>query len=320
MKIAILDDYANVSLDMADWSTLEQAEITVFNDTLTDSAALKGRLQPFDVICLMRERTPFPAELIKALPKLKLLVTSGPRNLSIDLAAAADNQVTVCGTQSRKTTTAELTVLMMLSLSRGFVTEVEAMESSGWQQGLGRDLHGQALGLIGLGQVGQQVAVLGKAFGMTVNAWSPNLKQALCTQNDVNYCASLDLLMSASDIVSVHMVLSEATRDLVQAQAFTHMRERSIFINTSRGPIVNEQNLLAGLQAGKPWQVGLDVYGEEPLPAKSPLRDSVLIKEGRLLLSPHLGYVTEQTWRVFYTQTVEAIAAWQAGEPIRVLN
>ena len=320
MRIAVLDDYANVSQTVADWSGLADSEVTVFNNTLTDPAELVQRLLPFEVICVMRERTPFPASLINSLPALKLIVTSGPRNLSIDLNAAAAQNVTVCGTESRKTTTSELATLMMLALSRNLLPEVDAMRTSGWQGSLGRDLHGLSLGLIGLGKIGVQMGLLGKAFGMQVNAWSPNLTSDRCAEHDVQFQSSLNALMSASDVVSVHMVLSERSTNLVDTEAFASMRDSAIFINTSRGPIANEQALLKGLQAGKPWKAGLDVYDQEPLPMDSPLRNEELVKAGRLLLAPHLGYVTEQTWQLFYSQTVEAIQAWKNGKPIRVLS
>ena len=320
MKIAVLDDYANVSQEVADWSVLKEDEITVFNDTIADHDLLVERLKPFEVICMMRERTPFPATLINALPNLKLLVTSGPRNLSIDLDAASANNVTVCSTESRKTTTSELSMLLMLSLSRNLMPEVNSMNSTGWQTGLGRDLHGLSLGLIGLGKIGAQMSVLGKAFGMEVNAWSPNLKPERCEDLGVQYHSTLPDLMRASDVVSVHMVLSDRTEGLVNSDAFSAMREQAIFINTSRGPIADEKALLDGLKKGKPWKAGIDVYGEEPLPNNHWLRDKALVDSGRLLLSPHLGYVTEQTWQVFYGQTVDAIVAWKGGAPIRVLN
>lgn len=320
MYIAILDDYANTAISMANWAQIKDANISVFNDTIKDHAALVNRLQDFEVICMMRERTPFPSELIQALPKLKLLVTSGPRNLSIDLAAAKAANVTVCGTESRKTTTSELATLLMLALSRRLMPEVNAMHSSGWQTGLGRDLNGLTLGLIGLGKIGEQMGTLGKAFGMDVCAWSTNIKEARCDELGVTMQPTLKALMAASDIVSVHLVLSDRTTNLIDADAFSAMRDRAIFINTSRGPIANTTDLLAGMHHGKPWMAGLDVYDEEPLPANSPLRNHPLIDEGRLLLAPHLGYVTEQTWQIFYQQTADAIVAYQQGNPIRVLS
>ncbi|OED36203.1 hydroxyacid dehydrogenase [Chromatiales bacterium (ex Bugula neritina AB1)] len=320
MKVAVLDDYANVSQSITDWSRLQNADITVYNDTLPDEQNVVERLGSFDVVCLMRERTPFPASVINALPNLKLIVTTGPRNLSIDLAAASARNIPVCGTESRKTTTSELAVLLMLSLSRNLIPEATAMKTRGWQTGLGRDVHGLSLGLIGLGKIGAQMALLGKAFGMEAHAWSPNLKAAQCDELEVAFQRSLPELMAVSDVVSVHMVLSERTRGLVDQAAFEAMREKAIFINTSRGPIADEAALLDGLHNGRPWKAGLDVYGEEPLPLDHPLRCEPLIESGRLLLSPHLGYVTEQAWQVFYSQTVDAIEAWQQGSPIRVLN
>jgi len=285
-----------------------------------ESSLLVERLLPFDVICMMRERTPFPASLIAALPNLKLLVTSGPRNLSIDLEAASKMNITVCGTESRKTSTSELAMLLILSLSRNLIPETQAMQSQGWQTGLGRDLNGLSLGLIGLGKIGAQMSVLGKAFGMDINAWSPNLTAERCKELDVTFHASLPELMGASDAVSVHMVLSERSTGLVDKNAFAAMREKAIFVNTSRGPIADEQALLDGLKKQRPWKAALDVYDVEPLPIDHALRNADLIDSGRLLLSPHLGYVTEQTWQVFYTQTVDAIEAWQKQQPIRVLN
>ena len=320
IKVAVLDDSANVSQRVADWRVLNDADITVFTDTLKDESALIERLHGFDVICLMRERTPFPASLINALPTLKLIVTTGPRNLSIDLEAAAVRDIPVCGTESRKTTTAELAMLLMLTQSRGLLTEVASMREHGWQRQLGRDLAGLDLGLIGLGKIGEQMTTLGKAFGMNVHAWSPNLVSSRCESLGVQFQPDLATLMANSDIVSVHMVLSESSTHLVNADAFASMREQALFINTSRGQIVDEKALLDGLRVEKPFKAALDVYDEEPLPMNSRLRDPELTGSGRLLLSPHLGYVTEQTWRVFYSQTIEAISAWQNGLPIRQLN
>ena len=320
MKIAILDDYAGVAKDVGGFDRIEGAEVSVFRDTLTDQSALVDRLLDFDVVCLMRERTPFPAQLIERLPQLKLLVTSGPRNLSIDLKAASARGLVVCGTESRKTTTSEFAMLLILASSRELIAEHQSMQESGWQRGLGRDLHGLSLGLIGLGKIGTQMAKLGQAFGMTVNAWSTNLTAEACEAQNVTWQPDLKTLMSASDVVSIHLVLSDRSRGLVDAAALGAMRERAILVNTSRGPIVNQDDLLNGMKQGRPWKAALDVYDVEPLPVDSGLRDGELVSSGRLLLSPHLGYVTEQTWSIFYTQTVDAILAWQQNKPIRVLN
>ena len=318
MRIAVLDDYQGVALEMADWGSLGE-EITVFRETVTDHAKLVAQLSPFGIVCLMRERTPFPARLMEALPNLRLIVTTGPRNLAIDLEAARKRGITVCGTGSRKTSTSELAMTMILALSRRILPEALSMRDGGWQVGLGRDLAGLTLGLVGLGTIGAQMSRLGQAFGMEVAAWSQNLTEARCAELGVRRMESLTALMAASDAVSVHLVLSDRTRGLIGREAFAAMREGAIFVNTSRAPIADTQALVEGLRAGRPAMVGLDVYDVEPLPADDPLRDRALIDEGRLLLTPHIGYVTEATWRVFYTETVEAIAAWKAGAPVRVL-
>ena len=316
MKIAILDDYADAALRLADWSGL--GEVTVFSDTVTGQA-LTDRLQPFDTLCVMRERTPLTAELIAALPRLRLIVTTGPRNASIDLAAARAAGITVCGTESRKTTTSELTTLMMLALNRRLLPEVAALHDTGWQGGLGRDVAGLTLGLIGLGNIGAQMVRIGKALGMGVVAWSPNLTDARCAALGVGRMETLPALMARADVASLHMVLSDRSRGLVGRAAFAAARPGQVFINTSRGPLVDTAALLEGLRAGRPAMAGLDVFDTEPLPLDDPLRDAALIASGRLLLTPHLGYTTEATFRLFYTQTVEAIRAFQAGTPIREL-
>lgn len=319
MKLAILDDYSGVALTMADWSVLD-ADISVFDDTITDHAALVARLLPFEVICLMRERTPMSAELINALPNLKLIVTSGPKNASIDLAAAKARGIPVSGTPSRKTPTPELAMLMMMALNRGLVPEVAALHRDGWQNGLGRDLAGLTLGLIGLGNIGSQMAVLGKAFGMDVVAWSQNLSDERCAEIGVTRAASLPELMAQVDVASVHLVLSDRSHGLVGAEAFAAAKDGLVLINTSRGQIVDTDALLAGMRVGKPAMAGLDVYDQEPLAGDHPLRDKELIESGRLLLTPHLGYATQATFKVFYEKSVESVQAWQAGEPIRLLG
>ncbi|WP_439156279.1 D-2-hydroxyacid dehydrogenase family protein [Yoonia sp.] len=318
MKIAVLDDYAGAALRLADWDGLD---VTVFDDTITDHDALVVRLAPFDVVCLMRERTPMPAALIAALPQLRLIVTTGPRNAAIDLDAARAASVTVCGTPSRKTTTSELAVLMMLALNRRLLPEVAALHGdAGWQVGLGRDVAGLTLGLIGLGNIGAQMAVLVRALGMDICAWSQNLTDARAAEVGVTRMDTLADLMAASDVTSVHLVLSDRSRGLLDATAFAAAKPGQVFINTSRGPIVDTQALLAGLRAGRPAMAGLDVFDVEPLPADDPLRDTGLIASGQLLLTPHLGYTTEATFTLFYRETVAAIHAWAAGSPIRVLT
>ncbi len=318
LKIAILDDYAGVAIDLADWAGL--GDVTVFQDTLKEDQALIERLHAFDVLCVMRERTPLPGHIIRALPNLRLIVTSGTRNLSIDLAAAAERAIPVCGTDMRKTMTAELTMGLILALERRIVIEANSLTSGGWQTGLGRDLHGLTLGLIGLGKVGQQMAAFGKAFGMQVAAWSQNLSPDLCAEHGVSYCNSLNALMGKSDVVSIHVVLSDRSRGMIDAAALASMRPDATLINTSRGPIVNTIVLLDSLRQGKLAGAAIDVFDVEPLNGDDPIVDSDLINSGKLLLTPHLGYASQQTFRLFYGQMAEAVRAWKQGAPIRRLS
>lgn len=318
MKIAILDDYQGVARDLADWESLG-AEITVFQDTI-GGAALVERLEPFDVICLMRERTPFPAELIAALPSLRLIVTSGMRNLSIDIAAAAARGIPVCGTASRGAATTHHALSLILAGTRGLVAEALSMHSGGWQRGLGRDLEGLRLGLVGLGRLGAEVARLARPFGMEIAAWSANLTEARCEEVGATRCETLEELLETSDVVSIHLVLSDRSRGLIGAEALGRMKPDALLVNTSRGPIVDEAALVPALRAGRPGCAAIDVFSEEPLPTDHPLRDRALIEAGRLILTPHIGYVGRQTYETFYTGMVEVIAAWQNGDIIREIT
>ncbi len=318
MKIAILDDWSGTARDCADWAGLERdlgADITVFRENLSDHAALAE----FDVICIMRERMPFDADAFAALPALKLLVTTGPRNLSIDLDAARAAGVTVCGTRSRKTTTSEFAMTLILAQSRRIVPEANDLRAGGFQNGLGRDLAGLRLGLVGLGSIGQQMAKLGRAFGMEVAAWSPNLTPERAEEGGAIHAASLTDLAAQSDVLSVHMVLSDRTRGLIGADAFAALPADALFVNTSRAGLVERDALFDGLRAGRPASAAIDVYEAEPLPADDPWRAAAEEFGDRLLLSPHLGYVTQSTWDVFYRDTVEDIRAWAEGAPIRTL-
>ena len=317
MKIAILDDYAGVALEYGNWEGL--GEVSVFRDTLPMGAELITRLQPFDVICVMRERTPLPAALIKALPRLRLIVTSGPRNGSIDLEAAKAAGITVCGTESRKTTTSELALLLILALNRQLLPNVASLQAGAWQGPLGRDLAGLRLGLVGLGRIGAQLAALAQALGMDVCAWSQNLTDARAAECGVERMPSLAALMSASDVVSVHLVLSERTRGLIGAQAFAAMKPGAVFVNTSRAGIIDTQALMSGLHKGFPAAAGLDVFEKEPVVPDDPVIDTALIAQGKLLLTPHLGYTTDATLRLFYQQMADAVRAWMAGAPMRPL-
>lgn len=314
MKIAILDDYAGVALEYGNWQEL--GDIKVFRDTLPMSDALVARLRPFDVICVMRERTPLPAALINALPNLRLIVTSGPRNGSIDLTAAKAAGVIVCGTQSRKTTTSELTLLLMLALNRQLLPNLDSLKAGEWQGPQGRDLAGLTLGLVGLGNIGAQMAVLARALGMNVCAWSQNLTEARAQECGAQHMPTLAALMASSDVVSLHMVLSDRTRSLIGAPEFAAMKQGGMFINTSRAGLVDTEALLAGLRAGRPSAAALDVFDIEPLPTRHPILDTELMSSGKLMLTPHLGYATEATMRLFYKQMAEAVHAWKAGAPI----
>lgn len=318
LKIAVLDDYQGVALDLADWARLGD-DVVVFQDTISGPALLE-RLAPFDIVCLMRERTPFPAAVINGLPNLKLIVTSGARNLSIDVAAAAARGIVVSGTRSRGPATAHHAMSVILAATRGLVAEAISMREGGWQVGLGRDLDGLTLGLIGLGRLGAAVSALAAPFGMRQIAWSQNLTQERTAEIGVEKADSLPDLMAQADVVSVHMVLSERSRGLVDAAALSHSKPDAVLVNTSRGPIVDWRAVLDALKTDRLGVAALDVFDEEPLPPDHPLRDKALIDSGRLLLTPHIGYVGRQTYEVFYTETVEAIGAWKAGAPIRELK
>lgn len=319
-KVAVLDDYQGVSTAMAGWEALgDRVEVTVFQDTITDRAALIERLRPFDIVCLMRERTPFKADLIEALPSLKLIVTTGKRNLSIDVAAAAARGIPVCGTSSSGYAAAELAFALIIGVARGIVAEGVSMRDGGWQVGLGRELHGATLGLIGLGRLGAMVAGYAKAFGMRMIAWSENLTSERCAEVGVEPAESLHALLAAADISSIHLVLSDRSRGLIDAAALAAMKPDGCLVNTSRGPIVDTAALLEALEDGRIEAAAIDVYDEEPLPADHALRRRTLIDSGKLLLTPHIGYVTRQNYAAMYSETCEDVAAWLDGAPIRVI-
>lgn len=318
MRIAILDDWADSALAFADWDSL-QAEVTVFHDTLHDQDALVARLLPFDVICLMRERSKIPASVIARLPQLRLVVTTGMRNLALDVAAAQAQGIVVCGTETRKTTASELAMTLILAMARNLIPQARSIAAGGWQHGMGRDLDGMTLGLIGAGAIGAQMVARARPFGMKIVAWSQNLTEARCAELKIDRAASLADLTAQSDVISVHTVLSERTHHLVGKAALAAMKPDAIFVNTSRSAIVDTDALLDALRAAPARRAALDVFDVEPLPANDKVRDAALIASGQLLLTPHIGYVTETTWRLFYQQTVAAIAAFQDGRPIRQL-
>ena len=313
---AVIDDYQQAATRYADWEQLgDQVELTVFSDHLDDEDAVARRLAGFDVVVIMRERTPFPASLLAQLPRLKLLVTTGMRNASIDLPAAQERGVTVCGTASNSTPPAELTWALILGLARHLVPEATALRNRGpWQHSIGTDLRGATLGLLGLGKIGAQVARVGTAFGMDVLAWSQNLTAERAEAAGARLASSKEALLAESDVVSIHLVLSDRTRNLIGAEELAAMKPSAYLINASRAGIVNQTALLDSLQREGIAGAGLDVFAEEPLPENSPFRDLP-----NVLATPHLGYVTDSNYRTYFPQVVEDIAAFLSGTPIRTL-
>jgi phosphoglycerate dehydrogenase-like enzyme len=314
-RIAVLDDYQSVAATYADWSQVaEPLEVVEFSDHLPDEDAVAARLEPFDVVVAMRERTPFPRSLLARLPNLRLLVTTGAKNKSIDVAAARELGITVCGTGAHPSGPVELTWALILATARHLPQEDANVRAGGWQQTVGTDLAGATLGVIGLGRLGEQVARIGAAFGMDVVAWSQNLTAERAAEVGVRRVAK-DELLTTADVVTIHLQLSDRTRGLIGAPEFALMKHTAILVNTSRGPIVDESALLDALRDDQIAAAGLDVFDTEPLPADHPLR-----REPRAVLTPHLGYVTKATYEVFYRGAVEDVAAFLAGEPIRVIT
>lgn len=314
-RCAILDDYQNVALTSTDWSPLAgRFELDRFDRPLPPDE-LADALRGYQAVVAMRERTPFPAAAFDALPDLRLLVTTGMRNASIDLAAAAAHGVTVCGTRGSSTATAELAWALILGLARNLVDEANGMRDGGWQRGIGLELRGRTLGLLGLGRLGGAVAAAGRAFGMDVLAWSPHLTPERAAAGGARLAADATELFAASDVVSVHLVLSERTRGLVDERLLRAMRPTGYLVNTSRGPIVDRAALLRALREGWFAGAGLDVYDTEPLPADDELR-----RLPNVLATPHVGYVTRETYAKFYGDAVADIVGWLDGSPVRVLG
>jgi phosphoglycerate dehydrogenase-like enzyme len=314
-RVAILDDYQKVAERSADWTALPaDVEVTFFHDHLDDADRLVARLAPFEVIGIMRERTPFPGALLERLPDLRLLITTGPRNAGVDVAAAQRLGITVCGTRSSGHATAELAMALILALARGMPAEIASVRAGGWQVGLGRDLAGTTLGLLGLGRLGSRVARLGQAFEMATIAWSQNLTEAAAAEIGVRPVDKAELFRSA-DFISVHVQLSARTRGLIGTAELALMKPDAYLVNTSRGPIVDEDALVDALQEGRIAGAALDVYDREPLPPDDRLR-----RIPNLLLTPHIGYVTREAYEVFYRDMVEGIAAFLAGHPQRVIS
>jgi len=304
-KIAVLDDYQNVALESADWSTLrDRADIAVFQDHLADPEVVIQRLAPFDVVCVMRERTPLPRDVIERLPNLKLIASTGARNASIDVAAAADHGIAVVHTGYRSDPTIELTWALILASARHIVTESNSVRSGGWQKTVGTDLHGKTLGVLGLGRIGSQVARIGSAFGMNLIAWSQNMTRET-SQAAGALLVSKDQLFEQADILTVHLQLSDRTRGLVSAAELDKMKPMAWLINTSRGPIVQEPALINVLKNKRIAGAAIDAFDIEPLPEDHPFRTL-----DNVLATPHIGYVSRGLYKTFYEDAVASIRKW----------
>ena len=315
IQIAVIDDWQNVASGVVDWSVLDAVgQVHFLHDYPADTATMVDRLKGFEVICLMRERSTFDKALLQGLPKLKLLVTGGMRNAAIDIPAAKALGIQVCGTDSYKHAAPELTWALIMASTRNLLAEANSLRAGGWQVGLGGDLHGKTLGILGLGSIGQKVAKFAQVFGMRVIAWSENLTPERAAESGVTWVSKRELFEQA-DILTIHLVLSERSRGLVDAQALGWMKPTARLVNTARGPIVDEQALVQALRSGRLAGAALDVYAQEPLPADHPFRHLP-----NLLATPHVGYVSEQNYRQFYQQMIEDIQAWAKGVPIRGLT
>ncbi|ANN74081.1 D-2-hydroxyacid dehydrogenase family protein [Bordetella bronchialis] len=317
MKIAILDDYHGVAKDYADWASLgPQASVQVFREYLPEGPQRVSALQPFDVIVIMRERTPFPAELVNALPNLRLLVTTGLRNNSVDLVACKARGVVVCGapgSDNGLNATAELSWTLILALFKNLCSEDANMRQGLWQTAMPVSLKGKRLGVVGLGKLGSALARVGRAFDMDVVAWSPNLTPERAEQGGARYVDKHELF-STADVISVHLILSASTRGVVDAASIAAMKPTAFLVNTSRAGLVDQDALMDALRNQRIGGAGLDVYPVEPLPADDPVR-----RLKNVVLTPHLGYVSADNFKAFYENALEAVKAWAAGSPIRTL-
>jgi phosphoglycerate dehydrogenase-like enzyme len=304
-RVAVLDDYQSIALSLVDWSGLDgRATVTVFNDHLADADAVVERLNPFDIVCVMRERTPMTRSIIERLPTLRLIASTGTRNASIDLRAAEEHGVQVVHTDYTSAPTIELTWALILASARNLVAETTSLRSGGWQLSIGDDMAGRTLGVLGLGNVGGAVAQIGNAFGMKVIAWSQNLTTARAAEVGATLVTK-DELFQEADIVSIHLVLSGRTRGLVGAAELARMKPTARLINTSRGPIVVEADLVAALEDKKIASAAIDVFDQEPLPLDHPFRTLP-----NLLATPHIGYVSRGLYTRFHQDTVANICRW----------
>ena len=313
MKIALLDDWQENAHEFADWARVREGhQLDIYHDTIEGDLLIQ-RLQDYDVLCLMRERTLFSAEVINALPNLKAIITSGMRNAAIDLDACKAREIIVSGTASPGHATAELAMTLIGTMARQIIPSANSMTQGGWQIGTGRDLRGATLGILGLGRLGGQVAALGKAFGMEVQAWSQNLTPERAAEQGVTY-KDKEAFFATSDFISIHLKLSSRVTGLVGAKELAWMKPDACIVNTSRAPIIDETALIQALNTSKLGAAALDVYHHEPLP-----KDDALRTTPNLILTPHIGYVTQETMRVFYAETLESLEAYLTGVPIRLL-
>ena len=307
-EIAVLDDYQGVALDLADWSSLhERAKVTVFRDHIVDADQLVERLLPYDVVCVMRERTPLPGFVLERLPRLKLIASTGSRNRSIDAEAASRLGIEVAHSGYASTPTIEFTWALILGIARNIASESESMRTGGWQRFIGSDLAGKTLGILGFGNIGSQVATIGRAFGMNVIAWSQNLTADRASAVGAEAVTKTELL-ERSDFLSVHLILSGRTKGLIGAHELSVMKPTAYLINTSRGPIVDEQALVTALRRRQIAGAAVDVYDVEPLPVDHPFRTLP-----NVLATPHIGYVSRGLYETFYGDTVKNIQAWIAA-------
>ena len=314
-RIAILDDYQGVAMECADWDSLpDGCTVTSFGEALGDEDAIANRLKDFDVIIGMRERTPFPKSLISKLPNLKLLITTGLRNMSFDVAAANDQGVVVCGTVSQATPAAELTWGLVLSLFKQIPLENTVMHAGCWQKAFPATMHGKTIGIIGLGKLGSRIAAYASVFGMKVLAWSPNLTQERANEHNAT-AVSKEALFSDSDLLTIHMPLVPASRGLVTSEDLGRMKSSAYIVNTSRGPIVDENALVDACRNGTIAGAGVDVYDVEPLPTDHPFRSI-----DNMILTGHIGYVTRDNYEGMYAHAIENITGWLDGTPLRELE
>ena len=317
LQCAVLDDYQRAAQRFADWSSLAgRVDVRFLHDRLGSEDAVVAAIGDCEVVVAMRERTAFTRSLLARLPKLKLLVTTGLRNAAIDIKATQDSGLRVCGTESFGSATAELTWARILGFARKITIENGNLRANGhWQSTVGMDLHGKTLGVLGLGKLGLQVATIGRAFGMKVMAWSQNLTPEACLAVGVEHAGSLDRLVSESDVLTIHLILSKRTRGMLGDAQLRRMKPAALLVNTSRGPIVDEAALIATLSDKRIAGAALDVFDVEPLPPGHPLRTL-----DNVLATPHLGYVSEESYKAYFGGVIEDIAGWLEGKPQRVLS